>query len=400
MTATRSTLRRRRRLYPMVTLITSLIAAAAFPAGASTGQSWTAVPIQSPVGNYSTETKAGLACASPDDCFTAYSTQDEQNERDGRYSGAYIQHWDGQQFSLVDSNAPATSDLEGLDCPGVHSCFVAGESFTTVGRPLIDHWNGTRWEPMQVPAPTYSAWLLDVSCAGTSSCIAVGGRGTTGSAYHAFAERWDGQSWAIMHVPHPGTQTADELLSVSCPASQRCIAVGLRNERSSNKLRAFSEVRNGTTWRLVSLPHKHPRTELHAITCPNTKLCFAVGDYWPFTTDRAFGLIEKWDGNSWSAQSAPAMTKGSHVLNDIDCTSDTECATVGWTRNKSGRPQGATAVWNGTAWQKTPLENPRQADTLTAVACWRHVRCLTVGDQWTDRTLTQLKQVADALALR
>lgn len=389
----------RRLGYSTITLVSVLIPVVAAPATASVGKSWTPVSIESPIGNYSTETMFGLSCAGPDDCFTAYSTQDEQDQRDGRYSGADIEHWDGHQFSLVDSNVAATSDLEGLDCPGQQSCFVAGESFTTIGQPLIDHWNGTRWDPMQVPHPTRSAWLADVNCSGTSGCIAVGGHSGSGSAYHAFAERWDGQSWRIVQVPHPGTQTADELLSVSCPSSNRCVAVGMRNENSNRKLRAFSEVWNGARWHLVSVPHKHPRTELHAITCPSARLCFAVGDYWPFTAGRAFGMVDKWDGNSWSQLSARAITQGSHVLNDVDCTSDTQCATVGWTRTKSGQTVGATAIWNGTAWQKTPLEAPKQADTLFAVGCWRQVRCLTVGDQWTDATDTQLKPVADALSL-
>jgi hypothetical protein len=56
-----------------------------------------------------------------------------------------------------------------VSCPGAHDCWAVGR----IGdRGAFDHWNGSAWRVLRVPAPTgaTSTSLSSVSCAGTASC--------------------------------------------------------------------------------------------------------------------------------------------------------------------------------------------------------------------------------------
>jgi hypothetical protein len=110
---------------------------------------------------------------------------------------------------------------------------------------LIEHWNGTAWTLARSPALA-SGGLTGVTALSGTSAWAVGETFPSSQPPQTVIERWNGTSWARVPSPAPGF-----LASVTATSARNAWAVG------------------------VSAP-----------------------------TRNATGIIEHWDGNSWTCISA------------------------------------------------------------------------------------------------
>lgn len=381
------------------TAIASAAIITLIPAAADAGQQhWSSVSIDAPPGNYGQLQDFSITCASATSCFSAVSTQDDQDAADGGYSGAYVEHWDGTKFALMDSGVPNTSALSDITCLTPSDCLMVGTSYGANRSPLIDQWNGSAWKPVTTPSVTDDAWLTAIGCSSSTNCLAVGAQQPTTKTQHAFAERWNGHTWAVTHIPAPSGQSQDELLGVQCPSAHLCVVIGDENEIA--KPRAFSETWNGTSWRIQSMPapNSGSLTDAHDLTCPSKTDCFTAGyaqanQGAPYT--RALPLIYRWNGTRWTITKLPAtVTNHVHVLSDMTCPSMTSCVAVGFDHNAAGTYVPAAIQWDGTAWSLATFPAPNQSAYLDTVGCWRRTRCLAIGWQWTDASETQLAPIA------
>src|SRR5204862_2978342 len=111
--------------------------------------------------------------------------------------------------------------------------------------PLAEHWNGTGWASMAMPAPAgaTSLGLSGVSCTSASACTAIGSYSVgvfPNNTNEGLAERWNGKTWAIQPVADQNIS----LFSVKCISSTACIAGGV--DTSDN---ALAEYWNGSSWK-------------------------------------------------------------------------------------------------------------------------------------------------------
>jgi hypothetical protein len=123
-----------------------------------------------------------------------------------------------------------------------------------------------------------------------------------------------------------------------------------------------------------------PGADLFGVSCPSTKLCFAVGaiqmigDSGPQST----GLIERFDGHRWSESRRLHDTVSQ--LNAVSCTSTSFCLAVGY---DGAFPAPTVALrWNGHTWSKAPSASPVSAgegDDLLGVDCLTQRDCWAVG---------------------
>jgi hypothetical protein len=126
--------------------------------------------------------------------------------------------------------------MTGVSCPSPTSCVAVGVSRApgTVAfvRPVIEHWNGSRWAQTSgaTPPDPNAVWgLNDVSCPSTDSCFAVGETGL--AAYYdptdtrTSIQHWDGSAWSIVESPTPDGGEA-WLNGVACASTTNCNAVG------------------------------------------------------------------------------------------------------------------------------------------------------------------------------
>jgi hypothetical protein len=136
---------------------------------------------------------------------------------------------------------------------------------------------------------------------------------------------------------------------------------------------SFATVGAGSAWgwrlqRAVN-PAGSKQNVLKSVSCPSRRMCIAVG----YSAKGA--LVERWDGERWSIQHAPASGEDAR-LEGVSCSSTSACVAVG-----SRSAGGLVEVWNGGSWSVERLGGP--IAYLDAVSCWSRSRCMAVGG--TDR---------------
>ena len=274
------------------------------------------------------------------------------------------QRWDGSKWTAQSTPALIASNgyLNDVSCPSASSCTAVGYTRSRFGPsgfepnlPLIEHWDGTKWEVQAAPSPPFGlgeAELEGVSCPTTSYCIAVGWGETSEREREAFVEQWDGKEWTIMPTPEPTGPGSEylvsyKLTSVSCTLATSCTAVGWGGWITIDHrytLKTLIEHWDGTKWTVQSSPNpgtvppeiaeiKGSENELQGVSCVSTSACTAVGSYTELI-ELEEGVYElkrktlalKWDGSKWSQQSTPEPSGVTYNgLEDVSCISAESC---------------------------------------------------------------------------
>src|SRR5206468_4401167 len=119
----------------------------------------------------------------------------------------------------------AQNAMLGVSCATSTSCMAVGEA---AGKPVAQRWNGNSWSRTTVPLPSGASIgkLASVSCSDTV-CFAVGYSAENTGAEKALVENWDGTSWSIGALPAPADALGYvNLTSVSCLSPRACSAGG------------------------------------------------------------------------------------------------------------------------------------------------------------------------------
>lgn len=233
-------------------------------------------------------------------------------------------------------------------------------------------------QPTPVPAGAVLTNLLSVSCPSSRVCTAVGIYATS-SAVAAVAERWNGSRWTIEHTPNPVGATSSALSSVSCTSRAACIAVGSDYGNPAVQY-PLVERWNGSSWSIEATPNSGSTYDgnLQSVSCPSRNDCLAVGTYTNSVGETA-ALAEQWNGSSWTVQS-PQLSPDLVFLDGVSCPSSTDCMAVGTT--SQGQPQLPVAYqWNGVSWSVTSVPVPPNASQafLEGVSCKPARTCTAVG---------------------
>jgi hypothetical protein len=278
----------------------------------------------------------GVACTSRTVCI---AVGDYWNGfRDDRT--AFAERWANKRWALqraANDPVPLVGTLSGVSCPSATACAVVGSY--ALGA-VSELWNGSRWSRQEVPVSSgeRSSVLTGVSCAAATRCVAVG---SSADARFLLAERWNGAKWSTLHPLTPTGTGETELTGISCVSTTACTVVGQYFMGSQPSSHGLVEDWNGVTWSIQQLPMPIGTTysALSGISCASSTACLAVGLY---TVDArcidpsASGscayqpLSERWDGNSWTVQQSPLPSGASGgALNGVSCASSTECIAVG-----------------------------------------------------------------------
>jgi hypothetical protein len=287
----------------------------------------------------------------------------------------------------------------------VGASLVAGFGVLTVAL----HYDGTSWSQVTTPNPEGTAAgdlnsLNDVRCTSSTNCWAVGGYGTSSNGVNSFstlALHYDGTSWSQVTTPNPGgTATADSnsLIGVTCTSSSNCWAVGAYNVSGGPTL-TLTVRYNGSTWSQVSSPSpggtaSNDTSELGRVTCTSSSNCWAVGGYGNTTTNpsttTSLNLAERWNGTSWSQVTTPdpsgTSTNAFQNIQDVSCTSSSNCWASGNYNNSNVSPQNEALHWTGSAWSLVSDPDPGGTaggdfNHLNAVYCVSSSACQAVGNE-------------------
>jgi hypothetical protein len=125
-------------------------------------------------------------------------------------------------------------------------------------------------------------------------------------------------------------------------------------------------------WSIQPTPNPSGGGALHAVSCPSSETCFAVG-----VSSTGTALAEWWNGMAWQIQPTPTTPEGIDGLTAVSCTAASFCMAVG--------SAGGAEWWNGMVWQPLPTPSPGGSnDTLLGVSCTSASACTAVGRYWSD----------------
>ncbi len=337
---------------------------------------WQLQPPQIPTGAIASDLQT-VSC--PFVNFCAAVGGDEQS---GSVFDAVVQTWNGKFWTIGTTPNAANSVLSGVSCNGAKVCTAVGDVDTGGGTvsALAERWDGTNWTVQPSPSPpgAVRSFLISVSCPSTKSCIAVGFF-TNGSGNQTpFAEHWNGTNWVVKTTPSPPLDPATQLNSVSCTSSTSCEAVG------TSTTGTWAEVWNGTKWSMQSIPSPAGGSDvrLRGVSCTASNACTGVGAY--FNGTKLVPLAERWNGSNWAVQATAVPSGSSSQFSSVSCSTtqfSTGCNAVGSvTKNGIGLPMAEN--WNGTTWAVRPTQSPDPnviRSTMSSVSCSSLITCMGVG---------------------
>jgi hypothetical protein len=332
---------------------------------------------------------------------------------------ALIETWDGTTWTVVPSPSTGSdpSTLNGVACgvffgaagPGAEYCIAVGLEDSGGGaQTLIETENKGTWSVTPNPGGAGSA-LNAVSCARrTAFCVAVGWILEGGTPRALIETSTDEGPWSLGSAANVGN--ADNVLNgVSCASTTTCVAVGF--DGAPGATQSLVEALSGSTWVDFAGPekgHGHNVFDgigdnvLNGVSCTAT-FCVAVGFYYnaahlPQTLvavptgsvgcvgDTAAGGRCK---TGWTIPPSANPGAGGSFLNGVSCTTKTNCVAVGSEYNGSVT-QTLAEDTNGHKWSAVLSPSPGTVSNfLTAASCANATRCIAVGGAGDSPTLNQ-----------
>jgi hypothetical protein len=416
-------------LFGVVVMLAGLgfVLAPSSASAAPPAQGWTSTqaPLPADAGNGSTNPDVYLAsstCPVANGCVTVGWYHDDATPQQ---VWGLIEQQNGTSWTQTEAPQPSDSgtgtnqglwlgseqcgyDLpcRAVSCPSTTSCVAVGSYWDTNGytEPVVETYANGSWTAAKAPlpadaagdtpSPTTNGYLFSVSCASTTSCVAVGGYRNTSNDFNGYIATLSGSTWSAVSAPLPAggvtttSQNPPPLTGVSCASASFCAASGLY--RTSGGVRPLLEVLSNGSWNAVAAPMPADAGAagtmfLAQVVCPTTTSCTAAGLY-NDTTGHSHSLIDSWNGSTWSAPSVPAPAGVIDAsLGAISCPSPTFCAAVG--QDYDGTSNfGLIVTLSGGSWTaaQTPLPGPNHTPTansfLWEIACPAPGNCLSAGD--------------------
>jgi len=193
--------------------------------------------------------------------------------------------WNGTTWTLQTVPLPsgaAAARLDGIGCKSSTFCMAVGQTWNSTNgwRALSMIWNGSSWsaKALAMPEGALESRLVDIGCVSVTECVAVGSYATTGLANRPLVQRWNGTAWSNQVAPLPaGSTRPAKFLNMSCASSTSCTAVG-EWEDAAGDSHGFAATSDGANWETQLTPSPGRDTVLRGVSCRGTS-CLAVGSY-------------------------------------------------------------------------------------------------------------------------
>jgi hypothetical protein len=312
-----------------------------------------------------------LSCPSADFCAAAafIGTHDGLTEFDGTsWSAPTLESAFGQ------------SDLVEVSCSGPSSCLaVSGTGFYVT-------WNGTWWsDAAALPTGTTSAGTSALSCTSPAFCLLVDGteNGTTG-VYRTQYSSWTGHGWTS-----PKALDNSDISSVSCLSSSYCLGTGQIKTISgpdNNSEADISLFWNGSTWSQpldIGSPNSVGISTTGQLSCATPDFCMVVGGYHASGDEYA-----TWNGTRWSNEKEDLVGTGIGAtgFTAVSCPAATLCVATDSGSGTNGQPPSTNgppviAVWDSGRWSATRESALKSTSTPWGgdVSCPNDSYCVVLG---------------------
>lgn len=192
--------------------------------------------------------------------------------------------------------------LNALSAAAPDDVWVTGDADDT--GIVTEHWDGAAWQVVRAPVQANNgAGLLGVATLSTTDAWAVGWATAADESgdFSGLLDHWDGTSWKA--VPLPAGADVAVLNSVTAVSAQNVWAVGFDHADQPVLLHY-----DGAAWkRLPSPPIGGIDGELNAVTAHGADDVWAVGRVVVGERDSGHALALHWDGGRWRRVPAPAQ---------------------------------------------------------------------------------------------
>lgn len=266
------------------------------------GTAWSIVPSPN-LGSEDSILEAVTALSANDVWAVGYSTYNGNTQ-----SLTLIEHWDGTNWSIISSPSPGSINvyLAGVAASSSTDIWAVG-TFNFANRPqhtLVEHWDGTQWSVVQSPSPRLGSDTLNaVTVVSPTNVWAVGYINSQSGIGSTLIEHWNGTQWRVVTSPNPGISTNVLTGVTQIPGTRQLWSVGY--DYTSQGQTLISQWKN-RVWTTIS--SQNPGTSnniLSSVTANSANNAWTVGTYVTGQSSNQFTLIEHWDGTSWSVVSSP-----------------------------------------------------------------------------------------------
>ena len=264
---------------------------------------------------------------------------------------------------IAGAKQPPSDQLVKVSCPSSTMCIAVGEKQLRrlAERGLGELWNGTQWV-----LSTKHLFAFDVTCpVSTSACVGTAGR----------IWLWNGSAAHSVSFPRFRDTPLGFLPGVSCASSTTCLAVGgFTDLRHLGSMFAYGPM-NGTTHWIGGYTGLKQGGPFADVSCPSST-CMAVGSQQSYPPLSIVGgtYAAQWNANTGWSNTSSVSPSSTSTLVGVSCVSSSQCTAVGANNN------GTTPLietWNGTAWSVATA--PSASGYLSEVSCVTATSCMTVG---------------------
>lgn len=332
--------------------------------------SWSIIPsLDHPTNKSSTFTSVSVLF--PSDVWAVGKTGNNLNP-DGSIGVPLIEHFDGTRWNSISAEIPANftvvelNDIEAISTNNVWAVGSLSNVANLVNHTLIQNWNGTKWSIVPTPDLPAGAYLGKLSAVSAvrnnpNDVWAVGSY-LIGGTQHSIVLHWDGITWS--NVDLPASIVNEGLYDVVALSATNIWAVG---DNQSNK--AFIAHYDGTTWTPFISDPVFPASQVYL----NSISAVSPNDIW--VSGLAIGnvanplapapYIGHWDGQSWSNVTSTFLVDQPYsptfVGFKIDGVTAIETDDV-WVYGYKTEPVNGFQVtlqhWDGRMWTESQIEQP------------------------------------------
>lgn len=266
-----------------------------------------------------------------------------------------IKHWNGSTWSIIPSPNTTSqfNNLFGVAAVSPRDVWAVGNS-NAGQHTLIEHWDGATWSIVSSPSPGVNGNSLNAVVAVSATNVwAVGYQYNGSSIQQTLIEQWNGSQWSVVSSPNPGS-SINVLTGVTAVSASDIWVVGYHD--GSNMVQTLIEQWNGKQWNVVASPNAASGSFLYSVSAASASNVWAVG-----TSGTLFGvystLIEQWNGHTWSIVASPSPESAESMLNGVVDIAGSSAWAVGVSSNNHFTSQTLTEHWNGSTWSVVKSPN-------------------------------------------
>lgn len=270
----------------------------------------------------------------------------------------------------------------GIAAVSQNDIWMVGQANTS-GEPgyntMAEHWDGKSWSIVPTPNPSALQSLYGVAAAASNDVWAVGAQSAD---YYAqtLIEHWNGQAWSVVSSPNVSSTGHSFLKAVATTSNNDAWAIGYSQAGFRSPSQGLIEHWDGTSWSIIPSPTITTPSELDGVTAISANDAWVVGHYGINLFNDA-PLIEHWDGTSWSVVNSPTLQGLNTQLLSVSALNSKDIWAVGFAFDDlSGNYATLMMHWDGKNWSiaQNPVM-PQSSQQLLSVTTLASNNAWAVG---------------------